>query len=189
MLSRFRWILFLTVVLIASGCASQQHNLRLSEISSGLKPFEGSTYDVLVTGPVHYTTINEPEYDLFFQQVAAAYGSILFIAHTLDRLDEISTGKSQATALDAAVMATIIYNTLPQTERRIYYLVTEGQRLRDKADSDFAWKFYKTYQVRVAVKEAMANAIAIRDGLPKLAKRFKSIQDRVRWDKLIEQSF
>lgn len=176
------------LALSQAGCAAQQHTLKLSEVSTGLRPYENSPYDALLEKPVYYSEIGEPEYDRFFQEAAAVYGSMLFAVHTVERMENVVAGKARATPADVAVLFTLVTDTLPRTQQRAFYLLREGQRLRDKAGSDFWWRPFTAWKVRGAVSEARANLEETRRLIPVLVERVDGLKGAVGWHKLLEKS-
>ena len=164
-------------ILFSAGCAGESHVLRLGQVSPGLTRLEGSPYDALVTEPVHYTVIGMPEYDRFFEESAAAYGSVLLAMKTVDRAQDLIDGKSRPTPLDFMLWFTLLRDTLPRTLQRAAYLENEGRRLREKAPSDFTWHFYKLWQVRSAVKQAQANLEATQRLAPVLMQRLHGLMN------------
>ncbi len=181
--------LILVVLLLGSACAGERHALKLSHVSPQLKNFEGSPYDALVTQPVHYTSIGEPEYDRFFQEAAAVYGSLLFAMRAVERAQDIVDGKAQATPMDFAIMITVIQDTLPTTQKRAVFLYNESVRLRGKVGSDFGWKFYKISKARGAVNEARDNLEATKVLVPQLIARIQHLHGKIQWNKMLEKSF
>jgi hypothetical protein len=180
--------LVLLILLLSVACAGERHALKLSNISPQLKDFEGSPYDALVTEPVHYTVIGEPEYDRFFQEAAAVYGSLLFAMRAVDRAQAIVDGKAKATPMDFAIMITVIRDTLPTTQKRAIFLYNESIRLREKVGTDFAWKFYKIPKVRGAVNEARDNLESTKKLVPELMTRIRDLSGKIQWNKMLEKS-
>lgn len=181
--------LFLVLALALGACAGQQHTLKLSQVSTGLRPFEGSPYDALTLKPVHYSEIGEPEYDKFFREAAAVYGSMLFAIHVVKRTEDIVAGKVSPTPLDVRLILTVATDTLPRTHQRAIYLYNESLRLREKMGADFFWKFYKIPKARSAVNEARDNLLETKRLIPELAKRVQELHTKVEWHKMIEKSF
>lgn len=185
--TRATLLVFLLALSLAA-CAGTQHALKLSDVSHGLRAYENSPYDALVDKPVYYTEIGEPEYDRFFQEAAAVYGSMLFAIRTIERMESVVKGQAQPTPADVAVLMTLVTDTLPRTQRRAVYLVSEGQRLRDKAGGDFWWRPFTAMKVRSAVNEARENLEQTRALIPVMIERVAGLQQSVNWMKLLEKS-
>lgn len=181
-------LLAFLLALTLGACAGTQHALKLSDVSSGLRPYENSPYDALVEKPVYYTEIGELEYDRFFQEAAAVYGSMLFAIRTMERMESVVKGESQPTPADVAILMTLVTDTLPRTQRRAAFLVTEGQRLRDKAGGDFWWRPFTAIKVRGAVNEARENLEQTRALIPVMIERVTQLHNSVNWMKLLEKS-
>jgi hypothetical protein len=180
---------FFLVFLLAAGCAASHHHLRLGQVSPALERYEGTDYDVLASEEVRYRTIGEPDYDAFFREAAALYGSALFAVRFVQRIERIVAGQETATPSDLAMVWILATQTLPHTQRRALYLAKEGERLRAKARRDFAWKFYKLPRAWRAAREAQANLEATQELAPALALKLHEIQKLLLINQLKERSF